>query len=465
MPSVAPGTPAAVIVAAPPPLAAAPQAVPGAMPAPDAAGMPALPREPEVASATRTPPLARPFEPAVAPKTVPLAERDAAAVRGVPFVPPVLRGSAPLPNAPRRASESSAAFASDATAGPTSASASREPPAPADPRDTDRRFSALVLAAGPLREGAPDAAQRDALQRLEETIRGAPDRHLVPRMPALLPRLLGLVRRDDVSPRELAEPLARDPALLGEVIRLANSPRYRTLRAISSVQEAILLLGQRGLEQLLVRVVMGPVFDGRQGRYSRAAGTRVWDQAERCAHACGWLRRGAHDAFEAYLAGMVANSGLMVALRVLDRHLGDAKAPDTLGFHDALLDATGRLSLLIARQWSFPAAVVAREDWLLGQVAVAHHQRMLYDLLVESNQPLPPMGVKQWSSRLTPGQRELLSALPAPRAESDSVVAAMSAVREAIRTHGRTALEGAGGTWPAEVDDAMSAYWERRGLR
>lgn len=359
LPSVAPGTPAAVIVAAPPPLAAAPQAVPGAMPAPDAAGMPALPREPEVASATRTLPLARPFEPAAANQTVPLAQPDAATARGVPFVPPVLRGSAPLPNAPRRASESSAAFASDATAGPTSASASREPPAPADPRDTDRRFSALVLAAGPLREGAPDAAQRDALQRLEETIRGAPDRQLVPRMPALLPRLLGLVRRDDVSPRELAEPLARDPALLGEVIRLANSPRYRTLRAISSVQEAILLLGQRGLEQLLVRVVMGPVFDGRQGRYSRAAGTRVWDQAERCAHACGWLRRGAHDAFEAYLAGMVANSGLMVALRVLDRHLGDAKAPDTLGFHDALLDATGRLSLLIARQWSFPAAVVA----------------------------------------------------------------------------------------------------------
>jgi hypothetical protein len=112
----------------------------------------------------------------------------------------------------------------------------------------------------------------------------------------------------------------------------------------------------------------------------------------------------------------------------------------------------------------FPAAVVAREDWLLGQVAVANHQRMLYDLLVESNQPLPLMGVKQWSSRLTPGQRDLLSSLPAPRAERDSVVSAMAAVREAIRTHGRTALEGTGGTWPTEVDDAMAAYWERRGL-
>ena len=41
---------------------------------------------------------------------------------------------------------------------------------------------------------------------------------------------------------------------------------------------------------------------------------------------------------------------------------------------------------------------------------------------------------------------------------------AMTAVRDAIRTHGRTALESAGGTWPAEVDDAMAAYWERQGL-
>lgn len=91
-------------------------------------------------------------------------------------------------------------------------------------------------------------------------------------MPALLPRLVGLVRRDDVSTRELAEPLSRDPALLGGVIRLANSPRYRGPRPIESVQEALLRVGQRGLEQLLVRLVMGPVFDGRGDRFGRPGG-------------------------------------------------------------------------------------------------------------------------------------------------------------------------------------------------
>ena len=40
----------------------------------------------------------------------------------------------------------------------------------------------------------------------------------------------------------------------------------------------------------------------------------------------------------------------------------------------------------------------------------------------------------------------------------------MTAVRAAIRTQGRAALESAGGSWPTEVDDALAAYWERHGL-
>ena len=84
----------------------------------------------------------------------------------------------------------------------------------------------------------------------------------------------------------------------------------------------------------------------------------------------------------------------------------------------------------------FPAAVVAREDWLLGQEAVHNYRRLLYDLFTEANQPLPAMGVKQWSSRLTPGQRELLASLPAPAATRDSVIAAMDLTRTALRTRG-----------------------------
>ncbi|HVF06155.1 MAG TPA: nucleotidyltransferase domain-containing protein [Frankiaceae bacterium] len=115
----------------------------------------------------------------------------------------------------------------------------------------------------------------------------------------------------------------------------------------------------------------------------------------------------------------------------------------------------------LRQQAIFPAAVVARQDWLLGVVGAENHRTMLYELFVEANQPLPPMGVKQWSAKLTDEQRAVLTSLPVPRPERDDLVAAVRAGATAWRTHGRAALEAAGGTWPAELDAAVTAYWTR----
>jgi hypothetical protein len=160
----------------------------------------------------------------------------------------------------------------------------------------------------------------------------------------------------------------------------------------------------------------------------------------------------------------VASSPYADRVRVLDRDgfepptpSGETRGPDLVRMQAVVTEFLRQSAI-------FPAAVVARGDWLLGQVAVHNYALMLFELLVESNQPLPAMGLKQWSSRLDDDQRALLGSLPAPNAERESVVHAMSAVRAAIRTHGRSALESAGGVWPVEVDDAMAAYWLRHGL-
>ena len=65
----------------------------------------------------------------------------------------------------------------------------------------------------------------------------------------------------------------------------------------------------------------------------------------------------------------------------------------------------------LRQQAIFPAAVVARGDWLLGVVGVRQVRLLLYQLFAEADQPLPPMGVKQWSAKLAPaaGQLQLLS--------------------------------------------------------
>ena len=150
-------------------------------------------------------------------------------------------------------------------------------------------------------------------------------------------------------------------------------------------------------------------------------------------------------------------------LVVLDRDDLEVPEPEPLPGPDAraLVD----LATEFLRQSAiFPAAVLAREDWLLGQESVTSYRSLLYRIFLEANQPLPPMGVKQWSSRLTAEQRGVLAAIPLPSADRASVVTCIGEARRALRTHGRAAVEAAGGTWPADLDEAMAGLWRAAGL-
>ena len=123
-----------------------------------------------------------------------------------------------------------------------------------------------------------------------------------------------------------------------------------------------------------------------------------------------------------------------------------------------------RLAELVAeffRQMTiFPAAVVARADWLLGVVGVQGAQLMLYELFVEANQPLPPMGVKQWSAKLTPEQRDICAGLPAPAATRQSVLAGMRATAAAYRQAASAILAAHEVPWPMEFEQAVQRFWQ-----
>ncbi len=84
---------------------------------------------------------------------------------------------------------------------------------------------------------------------------------------------------------------------------------------------------------------------------------------------------------------------------------------------------------------------------------------MLYDVFVESNQPLPPMGIKQWSAKLTPEQREIMHALPAATSDRESLISAMRTVVEAMRTAGRRAAVPCGCQWPGRLEDEVMRFF------
>ena len=162
----------------------------------------------------------------------------------------------------------------------------------------------------------------------------------------------------------------------------------------------------------------------------------------------------------------VASSPYRQRVMVFDRRAEPTPLPAPEHTDDGPnLDRMQAIATEFARQLAiFPDAVVARRDWLLGQEAVHNYRTFLYQLYVESNAPLPPMGVKQWSAKLTAAQRDRLSTLTPPAADATSVIAAMRDVQWTIRTEGRALLEAAGGSWPEAAVDAALCRWRARGI-
>lgn len=161
-------------------------------------------------------------------------------------------------------------------------------------------------------------------------------------------------------------------------------------------------------------------------------------------------------------AGSTFPAALSSRLLVLDKDgVGDREtSEEPAGNRDGPDPArlTAITEEFLRQQAIFPAAVVARGDWLLGVVGVQAVHTMLYELFVESNQPLPPMGVKQWSAKLTAAQRQICAGLRAPTPEPDSVIGAMRAAATAFRQAALQALAACGAPWPADLDDAVQRY-------
>lgn len=184
---------------------------------------------------------------------------------------------------------------------------------------------------------------------------------LVRRMPGLVPQLLQSLRSETFSGSALSRTIASDPVLVAAVVRLANSCHQGTGQAITSVEQAVILIGQEGLRQLITTVAFRPIIDVRSGFYTRRLAPELWAHSERCAIAARRLAGAGIEPFDAFLAGLLQNVGLIVSLRIMDQvaqEMGEDR--ERLGsdvFLAQLARDTRRLCASIAREWNFPDTV------------------------------------------------------------------------------------------------------------
>lgn len=130
-------------------------------------------------------------------------------------------------------------------------------------------------------------------------------------------------------------------------------------KPITSIEHAVLVLGQDGLRQLISGVAFKPIINMKSGYFTQMIAPRCWRQAKLCALAARLLAEDEPiNPFEGFLAGLIQYVGLIVSLRVMDQITEGDTRLGSESFCNSLIGHARTLSCSIAREWQFPAAVV-----------------------------------------------------------------------------------------------------------
>ncbi len=329
----------------------------------------------------------------------------------------------------------------DAPAAPQAQPAQAAQPAPAEPmqevaplggEEIFARLHQLSLGAAAVGEAWSPAhaeviaATADALQE------SATEDRYTPRRPSLLPQLLRAVNDEDVSRRELVTIISKDPSLVGNLLKMANSSFYRvSTQAVESIDRAVVILGNDGIRSLIAAALTQPIFQIRGGDFPKFPEI-AWEHTFRTASATvthtAIVERS--DPFAAQLLGLVAGMAGIVVFRVaLDQYDMRPELRAHPGVIASLLDMqSAAVAKRIASSWGLSDRIIAALDdqtfavaadkrtalgrslnfgRLASALAVLHTFKALDDVTAQISLPIAGMPATELSrlwSRLTAQQ-------------------------------------------------------------
>jgi HD-like signal output (HDOD) protein len=261
------------------------------------------------------------------------------------------------------------------------ATTAQAPPAPAYGRpqpthadtpqsiDTDEVFIRLhELAFGRVGDQTLLLAEHEAIaaQTIAALDDAATQQRYSPRRPNMLPRLMNAAGDERVSRRELASIIARDPSLVGSLLKIANSSFYRsTPEPVESVERAVVLLGTDGIRSMIAAALMQPIFRIAGANFPRFPQI-TWEHTLHSASAAVpytvVVERA--DPFTAELLSLVMGLAGIVIFRVaLDRYATDLRLRPNSGVIASLLDSqSARVARRIGASWELSEGTLAALD-------------------------------------------------------------------------------------------------------
>ena len=235
----------------------------------------------------------------------------------------------------------------------------------------------------------------------------------LPSLPAVVDELIHALGDEDISIDQLAEGIAKDQALAARALRVANSPFYGVQNKVASIHDAIVVLGFRAVNSLVMAAsVTGYFAPGGESAFDLSGFWRHSIGTALCAR--GLAHRASLDAEGGFTAGLLHDIGRLLLVTTHPRQYAEVMAwrdeqdcplPEAewriLGFDHA------QVGEMLAQRWHFPpdivrsvalhhAPVPASECSLADVTHVADVLAHALDLTGASQAMVPPLDPEAW---------------------------------------------------------------------
>jgi len=152
----------------------------------------------------------------------------------------------------------------------------------------------------------------------------------MPAIPAVFLPLLKLLSNsaEEVKVDEVVRLVSYDNTIAGQCLRLAGSPLFGLAQAPKSIKGAVITLGLRRVETILLTCCLGQAFPAKKWVLDPAI---FWRHSLACAMVCRKFseRLAAADSEKAYMAGLLHDIGFMVNCLAFPKEF--AKAMESAG--------------------------------------------------------------------------------------------------------------------------------------
>jgi putative nucleotidyltransferase with HDIG domain len=214
----------------------------------------------------------------------------------------------------------------------------------------------------------------------------------LPSFPTAIAEAIRLLSSESADNDQIATVLQRDQGLVAQVLKLANSPFYGVSRRVSTVKQALLVLGRNAVRSLVVAAGSQEFLSRPQPGYLLARG-QLWEHSMAAGTAAGLVAAKVHyrPSDEAFVAGLLHDIGKVV----LSEYLAERSAElaelldmrsETMTFNEIELEMLhidhATLGGLLCDHWQLPPRLGravrfhlrpgdAGDDWQLASVVHA----------------------------------------------------------------------------------------------